>query len=168
MTTGTAVSVEEYLRTSYDPNCEYVDGALVQKPMPTWRHSRVQGRIFARIDSNVPGYMVGTESTVQVSGSRFLVPDLAVQDASAVQEPYPTKPIVLCIEILSPDDSLNKTLAKCDLYHQWGTVNTWIVDPENHRAWQYTRGNPPQEIDPTGKLEAGSIHIPIADIFRGV
>jgi len=166
MSSVTAVSVSEYLRTSYDPNCEYIDGLLVPKPMPTWRHSRIQGKIFSLIDSRFPDYLVGTELTVQVSASRFLVPDLAVQDATMVQEPYPTKPIILCVEILSPDDSLNKTLAKCREYHEWGTAHTWIVDPETQRAWEYTKGSSAQEIDQAGELRAGLIHIPLTDIFK--
>jgi Uma2 family endonuclease len=160
--------VEEYLRTSYEPNGEYIDGVVVQKTMPTWLHGRVQGRMFALIDSRFPEYVVGTEPTVQIAAKKFLVPDLAVQDASTVQKPYPSKPIVLCIEVLAPDDSLSKTLAKCDMYHEWGTLNTWIVDPESRRAWQYIKGSAVQEIDQSGELQAGSIHIPIADIFQGL
>lgn len=164
----TAVSVSEYLGTEYDPNCEYIDGVLVQKPMPTTKHSRLQLKLGALIDSRFPEFWVGTELTVQVCENKFLVPDLAVQDGSNVQTPYAKTPIVLCIEILSPDDSLNKTLAKCEAYHAWDTVNTWILDPVERRAWQYTKGSPPQEIEPAGELQAGPIRVPIADIFRGL
>src|SRR5580698_1605470 len=61
MTTGTAVSVEEYLRTSYEPNCEYIDGVLIQKPMPTTGHSRLQLRLGALIDLRFPNFWVGSE-----------------------------------------------------------------------------------------------------------
>ena len=165
---ATAVSVSEYLGTEYDPNCEYIDGVLVPKPMPTWRHSRIQARILILIDSRFPEYMVVAELTVQVREGKFLIPDLAVQDASMVQEPYPIAPIVLCVEVLSPDDSLQKMLAKCEDYHAWGTVNTWILDPVERRAWEYTKGSPPQEIDRAGELQAGTIRVPVADIFRGL
>jgi Uma2 family endonuclease len=168
MTTGTAVSVEEYLRTSYEPNCEYIDGVLIQKPMPTTGHSRLQLRLGALIDLRFPNFWVGSELTVQVAAKKFLVPDLAVQDGSFVQKPYPIEPIVLCIEITSPGDSLNETLAKCEVYHKWGTLNTWIVDPENSRAWQFVKGSPAEEIGQSGELQAGPIHIPVADIFRGL
>ena len=164
----TTVSVSEYLGTEYDPNCEYIDGVLVEKPMPTSRHSRTQGKILALIDSRFPEFWVGTELTVQVREMKFLVPDIAVQDASMVQEPYPIEPIVLCVEVLSPGDSLKETLAKCEDYHAWGTVNTWVVDPVACRAWQYIKGSAPMEIDPAGELQAGPIHVPIADIFRGL
>ncbi len=31
MATGALVSVDEYLRTSYRPDCDYVDGILVER-----------------------------------------------------------------------------------------------------------------------------------------
>ena len=31
MLTGTSIPVEEYLRTSYEPDMEYVDGQLVER-----------------------------------------------------------------------------------------------------------------------------------------
>jgi hypothetical protein len=34
-----AVSVEEYLNTSYDPDVEFVDGVLVQRNVGDWLHS---------------------------------------------------------------------------------------------------------------------------------
>jgi Uma2 family endonuclease len=42
MVTGTAVPVEEYLRTNYDPDMEYVDGQLVERSVGERRHSRTQ------------------------------------------------------------------------------------------------------------------------------
>jgi len=166
MASVTAVSVDEYLKTSYEPNCEYIDGILVRKPMPTSRHSKVQGWIIALIYSRFPGFWVGAELAVQVRHNKFLVPDVAVQDGSDVQEPYPIRPILLCVEVLSPDDSLNQTIAKCGTYHEWGTLDTWIIDPVAQRAWQYTKGSAPEEIEQSGELRAGAIHLPLADIFR--
>jgi len=42
MLTGTAIPVEEYLRTSYEPDMEYVDGQLVERSVGEHRHSRTQ------------------------------------------------------------------------------------------------------------------------------
>ena len=42
MATATIVPVEEYLRTSYDPDMEYVDGALLERNVGERRHSRLQ------------------------------------------------------------------------------------------------------------------------------
>ncbi len=38
----TLISVEEYLRTSYEPDAEYVDGVLEERPMGEGKHSAWQ------------------------------------------------------------------------------------------------------------------------------
>ena len=141
----------ECLRTSYDPNCEYVDGVLFPKSMPTSDHSTVQGTLLALLRAQFPRYWVGAELGVQVRPGKFLVPDLAVQDRQKMQRPDPTDPIVLVSKSFRPDDSLNKTVAKCEVYHEWGTVNTWIIDPQTRRAWQYLKGSSTEEVDDTGR-----------------
>ena len=165
MPSAAAVSVSEYLGKSYDPNCEYIDGVLVPKPMPTSDHSTVQFTVGSLIRSRFPEFWVGAELTVRVRENKYLVPDLAVQDRSRMQRPYPLEPIVLCVEVISPEDSLKKTLEKCEEYHRWGTVNTWVVDPQTRRGWQYVKGSSPLEIEQSGELTAGPIHIPLADVF---
>ena len=42
------VSVEDYLRRTEKPYCEYVDGVLYSKAMPTTLHGLVQFTLFAR------------------------------------------------------------------------------------------------------------------------
>lgn len=41
------VSVEDYLKTDYEPHCEYLDGVLLSKPMPDRLHSRLQALLAA-------------------------------------------------------------------------------------------------------------------------
>jgi hypothetical protein len=47
MPTPTLVSEEEYLHTSYEPDCEYVDGELVERNVGTLAHSRMQRLLIA-------------------------------------------------------------------------------------------------------------------------
>ena len=157
------VTVEEYLRTGYKPACDFIDGTLRQKPMPTWKHGLIQAHLGALLNAH-RGYLAASELTVRIREGKYLVPDLAVQSRSSVQDPYPTKPIFLCIEILSPEDRFAEVLAKCDEYLAWGVPMTWIVDPELRRAWQYS-GRVPQEIPASGSLEAGEISVSLSELF---
>jgi len=44
----TAISLEEYLHTSYDGlDCEFRDGGVVERSMPTYSHGTCQGMFFA-------------------------------------------------------------------------------------------------------------------------
>ena len=168
MTTGTAVSVEEYLRTAYKPNCELVDGVVIPKAMGTWKHGWLQLRIADLIRSAFPHYEPVPELTVRINATQFLVPDLVVQRRDQRQDPYPTSPVHLCVEILSPEDRVKEVFSKCQTYHDWGTPYAWVLDPVARRAWQCSRGAVPREIGAAGELTAGDIHIRIADIFSAL
>ena len=169
MTTGTAVSVEEYLRTSYEPACEYVDGVLVPKAMPTWKHSLLQGRIHDLIEAAFPRYQAMVELTIRINANQYLIPDLAVDLREHAQDPYPIAPVHLCIEIVSPGDRLPEVFAKCETYHAWGCFYAWVVDPQTRRAWQSSKGSGVTEIDAaSGELTAGEIHIRVSEIFAAL
>ena len=46
MTIAALVSLEDYLRTSYDPDCEYVDGRLLERNMGEPDHAGLQGLLI--------------------------------------------------------------------------------------------------------------------------
>src|SRR5690348_10970093 len=127
-TSPTLVSVEEYLATTYKPACEYIDGVLHQKPMPTWLHGLIQTRLAALINYNFRRFLAASEITVRVRPGKYLVPDVIAQGRDHIQESYPTEPVHLCVEILSPDDRISEIFAKCEDYHAWGVETAWIVD----------------------------------------
>ena len=111
------------------------------------------------------GYLAATELTVRIREGKYLVPDVGVQAREAIQDPCPTKPIFLCVEVLSPEDRFADVLAKCDEYLAWGVPMTWIVDPELRRAWQYS-GRAPQEVPATGNLTAGELRVSMVELWR--
>ena len=160
---STLVSVEEYLATSYKPACDYLDGVLRQKPLPTRKHGLLQGWLAQLI--RTPQSETALEVTVRIRQGRYLVPDLIVQRAGQIQDPYPTAPVHLCVEFLSPSDRASEIFEKCEEYHGWGVATTWIVDPDAERAWEYRKGQRPREIPADGSLTAEGISIPLADIF---
>ena len=47
MPLATPVSLEEYLHTIYEPDCEYLDGEFVERNMAETDHAAVQGAVFA-------------------------------------------------------------------------------------------------------------------------
>ena len=161
----TLVSVEEYLRTNYEPNCEYIDGVLRRKPMPTRKHGLLEARLAQLINVGFTEFEAGCEVTVQIRAGKYLVPDLIIQRRDHIQDPYPIDPVHVCIEILSPDDRISEVFAKCEDYHSWGVETTWIVDPESRRAWEYRKGQLPSEAPGDGSLRAEGIAIPLAEVF---
>ena len=163
-TTSTLVSVEEYLRRTEKPNCEYEDGVLYPKPMATTLHSLTQSKSVLLLARQ--GALALPELTVPVTQKRFLVPDVTV--VRRIEQPYPTEPALLCIEILSPEQGLGEMLAKCEKYHAWGVPYCWVIDPEKPTAWEYHAGGEPVKLDRAGVLRAGELAISLAELFSGL
>ncbi len=133
METAAPVSVEEYLRTSYEPKCEYVDGVLFPKPMPTWEHAFLQVWVASLIMRLFPGFAAGAEVHSKLRETEYRLPDIS-GDYREKAIGYAQQPIYLAVEILSPEERIGKTLAKCELYHDWGVPYCWVLDPIERRA----------------------------------
>jgi Uma2 family endonuclease len=99
MSTAAFVTVEEYLRRTEKPNCEYVDGVLYPKARPTSFHALIQYVLLTFLHKQ--GAQALPELTLPVRRGKFLVPDVVV--VRKVEQPYPAEPSLLCIEILSPE-----------------------------------------------------------------
>jgi len=165
MATGALVSEQEYLNTTYKPGCDYIDGVLRPKPMGARKHGLLQAQLAHLFRMGFPELEPICELTVKIRPGKYYVPDFAVQRRDRVQDPYPTEPVHLCVEILSPEDRFGEILLKCEDYHAWGVEMTWIVDPETRRAWEYRKGERPTEIPPAGSLTAEGISISLNDLF---
>src|ERR1017187_5292265 len=86
MATSSLVSVDQYLTTSYRPDCDYVDGVLLERNAGEFDHGRLQTAIAAFYYNHRKqwGVHASTEQRVQVAPARFRIPDVCV---SAEAEP---------------------------------------------------------------------------------
>ena len=134
------LSLEEF-RARYaqeKPYYEYWFGEAVQKTTPTWLHSILQsilGELLRRA-----GYRAGSELELRIDPNWQPVPDIA-GTLKTIREPYPTEPIEVVIEILSPDDRMSYILNKCRHYSRIGIPQIFVFDPESRQAWQWTNNS---------------------------
>ena len=159
MSATTLIPVDEYLLYSDKPNCEYRDGVLYPKPMPTMFHGLLEFMLVAMLRKL--GLQAAPEVTVRLSTTRFLVPDVIA--APVRQSPYPTEPVLLCCEILSPEDRLGTMLAKREEYHAWGVPFCWVIDPIKRTAWEYHSGGEPVRV--ARALCAGEHLVSLEELF---
>jgi len=164
MSATATVSVEDYLRRTEKPYCEYVDGVLYPKAMPTKLHVLIQKILTRLLDAQ--GVESFAELHVRISPTKYLIPDVVA--AAVIQSPYPTEPVLLCVEILSPGDHIGAMLAKCEQYHAWGVPFCWVIDPEKQTAWQYHSGSDPEKIDRAGTLKAGELSVSLNELFSHI
>jgi Uma2 family endonuclease len=74
------VTIDEYLHTSYEPDADYVDGEIEERNVGEWDHSKLQKYILLALAAfEADGdFLIAQEQRVQVSPTRFRVPDTCV------------------------------------------------------------------------------------------
>ena len=137
MATGMLISLDEYLSTTYDPDCEFVDGELIERDIGGLR-SALDKIVYALANKQPRLYGIGiyTERRIRVSAARFGVPDVIVTKQK-VSGSLLREPPFLCVEILSPDDRASVMQAKIDDYLDFGVNHIWLIDPRRKRGWSY-------------------------------
>lgn len=122
------------------PASEYIDGEIIQKPMPKGRHSRLQGKLCTTINQ------VAEEAKIAYAfpelrcsfGVRSIVPDVAVFQWERI--PFTAEgnvpdnfelPPDWTIEILSPEQRPNKVLGNILYCLEYGSSLGWFVDPDD-------------------------------------
>jgi Uma2 family endonuclease len=137
MTSTTLVPLQTYLHTAYSPDCEYVDGELKERNVGEKEHARLQKLILRYFMALEDGgtLSVFPELRVQVSPTRFRVPDITVLRADAPDEQIITHPPLIVIEILSPSDTLFGMREKIDDYLAFAIPNIWVVDPSDRMGY---------------------------------
>ncbi|EDX82848.1 conserved hypothetical protein [Synechococcus sp. PCC 7335] len=136
-----SLTLQEFLQLpETKPASEYIDGKIIQKPMPKGRHSRLQGKLCATINQ------VAEESKLAYAfpelrcsfGGRSIVPDVAVfgcdripfTSTDEVPDSFDLPPD-WTIEILSPDQRPNKVLGNILHCLEHGSHLGWFIDPDD-------------------------------------
>lgn len=127
----------EYLTTVYRPDREYIDGVIEERNLGEYDHANLQTAIAAwftvrRHEWNI---RVVVEQRIQVSETRYRVPDVAVFRREQKIEQIFTAPPLIVIEVLSPEDRLRKVFDRCEDDRRFGAENIWIVSPQGPKLW---------------------------------
>ena len=143
MATTTSISVEEYLNSSYEPDIEYIDGRLEERNVGEIEHSEVVAVILGWFMKHAVEWLIRVLPDVrtQVSPNRFRVPDIALCARSSLDKRIVREPPLVVIEVLSPEDRINRYHQRIADYRAMGVKAIWVVDPENRRGWDCSTGN---------------------------
>jgi Uma2 family endonuclease len=133
-------TVREYLRTSWSPDREFVDGRIEERNLGEKEHSIIQRflTVLFAIRRAEWGVEVFPELRTQTAARNFRVPDVLVIRAGERFDRYITNPPLIAIEILSPEDTLRGMQEKAAEYRRFGIENIWIIDPEPRLAYSFT------------------------------
>jgi Uma2 family endonuclease len=163
-------SVDEYLKSSYRPDVDFVDGHLEERNLGEYDHATIQTFLviwFAKHDIEW-GLRTRVEQRVQVSESRFRVPDVcSVRRDQKVEQVQSQAPLI-CIEILSPDDTHQRLRDRVADYLRMGVENVWILDPSRREAFVCTQTGWNEPADGILRVTGTEINVPLAEIFSGL
>lgn len=161
------ISVAEYLRTAYSPDCDYVDGEVLDRNVGEKDHSRTQRqliRYFCAKEQEWNAFCF-PEQRVQVAPRRFRIPDVCLVLGMEPDEQIFRDPPFVCVEILSRDDTLESTQAKIDDYLRFGVPYVWVINPRSRQAWIYTRKGAEEVKDGVLRTENPTLTVSLAELF---
>lgn len=157
MLTTQNLTLEEFLKLpETKPASEYIDGEIIQKPMPKGKHSRLQGKLVININAKaeIPKIAYAFPELRCTFGGRSIVPDVAVfawsriplDEAGEIENTFNTYPD-WTIEILSPEQSLTKVMRNILHCLEYGTRLGWLIDPEQQSVLVFPAQQQPQFFD---------------------
>jgi Uma2 family endonuclease len=167
MSAATQISLDEYLRTSFDPDCDFIDGVVRERNVGKRRHGYAQSHIVIWFGRRVgaPHLIPLTELRMRVGPNRIRIPDVVVAESPLPEEEIFTSPPFLCVEVMSPDDTISAMQDRLDDYLHFGVPNVWVIDPWKHRGWRVTREGWAAAPDGIMRTADGQIAMPLADVL---
>ncbi len=142
------------------PRYEYWFGKAVPKATPTWLHATLQALLIELLAQL--GYKTGGELELRILPAWHPKPDVVA--ATFREQPYPTRPIEIVAEVLSPADEPGEIHQKCQLYEKSGIGQIYVFDPEKQIAQRWH-----QQLDRLVAIEAlalpNGVVYPVAEIW---
>jgi Uma2 family endonuclease len=165
MSTGTLISAEEYLSTSFpDGDRDYLEGQILERNMGEVEHSDLQTGLAVFLRMHYPKFWAGVAVRVQVKDRRFRVPDVCLVAGGKPKGRVVTDPPFLVVEVLSPEDRMVEMQERIDDYLAFGVKYVWIVDPSTRRGYVHTSEGSREAKDGVLRTNDPSIEVPLADL----
>ncbi|MEL6787960.1 MAG: Uma2 family endonuclease [Cyanobacteria bacterium J06607_15] len=128
------------------PASEYINGKIIQKPMPQGEHSVIQGELIIALNGSLKSQKIARAFPELrcTFGGRSTVPDVTVftwdriprKDNGGIANIFQIAPD-WTIEILSPDQSHTRVTRNILHCLDNGTQLGWLIDPSEQSIFAY-------------------------------
>lgn len=156
-TPAKTLTLEEFLQLpETEPPGEYIDGVIIQKPMPQGEHSAIQTELAPAINAIVKPQKIARAFTELrcTFGGRSTVPDISVflwnriprKENGGIANVFAIAPDWV-IEILSPDQSQTKVTKNILHCLKHGAQMGWLIDPEEQTVFVYLPNQSTNDYD---------------------
>ena len=169
-TTTALLSIDVYLKTSYRPDCDFVDGELEERNVGERDHNRTQLLIASWFLNHEKEWNIESipEQRTRVSESRVRIPDVCLVRRDIPTEQVTVTPPLLCIEVLSPEDRLPRLMKRMEDFVAMGVQNLWIVDPAQRLAYVYTSPDNLKLVTERLSIPETPIYLDLPALFAGL
>jgi Uma2 family endonuclease len=169
-TKSTPLTLAEFLTLpATKPASEYIDGRIIQKPMPQGKHSTIRVELLTTINAVVkPRRIARAFPELRCTfGEWSIVPDISVfadnripRDRNGeVANLFSIAPDWI-IEILSPEQSQTKVMKNILHCLRYETQMGWLIDPDEQTVFVYLPRHQPTVFDkPEDQLPVPSLAI---------
>lgn len=133
------MSEEQYLRSVFEPEAEYVDGEVIKRRTGTYDNADWQQAILGWFFQHAREWNIRSLPVLRmrVRPGRYRVPDVTILDRANPREDLVTIAPLAVFEVLSPDDTFQELYEKLEDYAAMGIPQIWIVDPKTGMFKQY-------------------------------
>jgi Uma2 family endonuclease len=155
-------TLEEFLQApETKPASEYIDGQIIQKPMPQGKHSAIQGELVTTINGVVRAARIARAFPELrcTFGDRSIVPDVVVfvwpriprDQNGEIANTFSAAPD-WTIEVLSPGQSQTKVTKNILHCLKHGTQMGWLIDPKEQTVFVYRAKQETEVFDESSEL----------------
>jgi Uma2 family endonuclease len=169
-TATTLISIDEYLKSSYQPDRDYVDGETQERNLGEREHARLQALLTGWFSTNEKAWNVYTlvEQRIRVASRRVRIADVCLVRRDAPKEQVTVTPPLLCVEILSPEDRLPRAVRVMEDYARMGVANLWLLDPKDRVAYRYSSDGVLQLATERLSIVGMEIYVDLSALFAGL
>ena len=160
---------------------ELIDGTLVEKPVG-WMESRIAMVLAIALGNFINprklGYLAGAEGMLRMKSGRIRLPDICFVSAADVppgtppNQPVPTLPPTLAVEIISETNTAAEMRQKAKEYFESGSRLVWMVYPKTRTVavFEQLQEQPTRTLTEADVLDGGSVlpgfSIAVTEIFQ--
>jgi Uma2 family endonuclease len=158
---------EEYLALPEEkPYLEYVDGMVVQKPMPSSNHAKLALEVgtFLRLWTREHGGSAGVEARMRLGDlPNYRLPDVSLWGPGrpSGDDTIPT----LAVEIRSEGQTVLELVRKCETLRQSGVEACWLVDPIARTGMVFEAGREGLTVTTFTAQSLPGLALPLKDLF---
>lgn len=166
----TAISLSEYLGEAHQPDCDLVDGAIEERNLGEYPHSKLQLELGFWFRLHAAEWQINplVEQRIQISAARVRVCDVCLLRADAPRENVIVTAPLLCVEILSPEDRLSRAVTVLEDYRTLGVPQSWLLDPVRRSAYVFSGAGLHQVAGDRLELPGTAVHVELSTLFAAL